>query len=101
MPSVMVVDDNPDVRGFMQTLLEAAGYDVSCAVNGRDALSRLRQGRLPCAIVLDLSMPDRDGWQFREQQLEDPGLADIPVVLVSGEEELPRAAATLGVAVYI
>jgi CheY-like chemotaxis protein len=100
-PSVMVIDDNPDARLVLKKLLEAAGYDVACAGDGREALSQLRQEGPPGVILLDLSMPGMDGRQFRQQQLRDPGLADIPVVLVSGEEDLSRAAAALGVDAYL
>jgi CheY-like chemotaxis protein len=96
----MVVDDNPDARVAMRKLLEAAGYDVSCAADGQEALSQLRQDGPPGVILLDLTMPGMDGRQFRQHQLQDPDLADIPVVLVSGEEDLPRAAASLGVSAY-
>jgi len=100
MPSVMVVDDNPKVCGLMQALLEADGFAVTCAANGQEALSHLRQEGPPSVILLDLSMPVMDGRQFRRRQLEDPELADIPVVLVSGEEDLPGAAASLGASAY-
>jgi CheY-like chemotaxis protein len=101
MRNVMVVDDDPNTCVFMQALLELQGYAVTCAANGQEALSHLREGRLPSVILLDLSMPVMNGRQFRQHQLQDPDLANIPVVLVSGAFDLPRAAVALEVAAYL
>jgi len=82
MPSVLVVEDDPDVREFMQLLLESGGYSTSGAANGVEAFERLREER-PCAILLDIQMPVMDGYQFRARQLREPQFADIPVLCVS------------------
>ena len=97
---ILVVEDDSTTRLAMKTLLEAAGYRVACAANGREALDHLRQAEPPFLILLDLAMPVMDGWQFRREQQEDPALAAIPVVVLSGEGDLPRAAASLGAAGY-
>jgi CheY-like chemotaxis protein len=76
---ILVVEDNAAVRRAMKALLEAAGYRVTCAANGRDALDCLmRQGELPSVILLDLSMPVMDGWQFCCRQRQDSALSLIP-----------------------
>ena len=65
MPArVMVVEDNPDIRIALGELLGAQGFDVALADNGRDALDQLAAGAAPSWIVLDLMMPEMDGWQF-------------------------------------
>ena len=85
--AVMVVDDDATIRELLAEVLQMFGLDVSCAANGRDALARLRCGALrPDAIVLDLDMPVMNGWQFRREQLLDPMLADIPVLVASGSD---------------
>jgi CheY-like chemotaxis protein len=82
-------------------LLEAEGYRVVCAANGREALDYLHHAELPCLILLDLEMPVMDGWQFRREQSRDPALASIAVVLLSGEDHLDQIANALGVARHL
>jgi CheY-like chemotaxis protein len=84
---VMVVDDDAAWRDVVSELLSLEGVEALTASNGLEALRRLRRLPVPPdAIVLDLSMPLLSGWQFREEQLRDPSLRDIPVVVVSGDE---------------
>jgi CheY-like chemotaxis protein len=56
---------------------------VVSAQNGREALEILQKGVIPSVILLDLSMPEMSGWEFRRRQMEDPALADIPVIVIS------------------
>ncbi len=95
---VLVVDDNDLIRGVLTAVLKAAGYQVVCAANGREALDYLQAAERPFVILLDLAMPVMDGWQFRRKQQEDSTLARIPVLVVSGEGDLSQIAASLGVA---
>lgn len=81
--SILVVDDDADTRDALRELLETEGYAVVEAANGRAALQRLRGGLRPRAILLDLMMPVLDGWDFRSQQLADPALKDVPVVIMT------------------
>ena len=81
---VVLVEDDADTRDSFAAFLEHSGYDVTIADNGRAALMALRTGPRPCVIMLDLAMPDMDGYTFHRTQREDPGLADIPVLVVSG-----------------
>ena len=86
---VLVVDDDDDVRELTSTLLRRAGYDVVEAPNGRDALRRLYEGRVS-AIVLDVAMPELDGWQTLER-IRD--VTDVPVLMLTaraGELEKVR-----------
>jgi len=98
---ILVVEDDSTTRLALKTLLEAAGYRVACAANGREALDHLRRADLPWLILTDLSMPVMNGWQFRQEQQEDPALALIPVVVLSAEGDLPRTAALLGAAGHL
>src|SRR4051812_2704832 len=61
---ILLVEDEPDVREAVQSILEDQGYRVTAAENGWEALELLRSGRAPDVIVLDLRMPIMDGWEF-------------------------------------
>ena len=98
---VLVVEDDPDCREAVKALLESEGYNVTTAGDGEQALDRVRQQVDLCAIVLDLMLPVRDGWWFRAQQLRDPDLAMVPVVVMSGAGQVDHAAQQLGVQDYI
>jgi CheY-like chemotaxis protein len=80
---VLVVEDEAAARAGMEQLLRGAGYDAVGASNGQAALDLLRSGIRPRAILLDLMMPVMDGWAFRREQLRDPHLAHIPVIVLS------------------
>jgi CheY-like chemotaxis protein len=84
--SVLVVEDDPVIRGAMQMVLEWEGYRVAWACNGREALDLLRSGQRPSCILLDLMLPVCDGWTFRREQQREPALAAIPVVVVSAAD---------------
>jgi DNA-binding response OmpR family regulator len=89
-PSVLVVDDDSDVRALVSTLLGRAGYLVTEAPNGRAALKAL-YGQRPDLVVLDVNMPDLDGWATLERIRE---LSDVPVVMLSARgEELEKVRA--------
>lgn len=80
---IYVVDDDTDLRETLGELLAEEGYRPRLCENGRVALDGLRAGERPGLILLDLMMPEMNGWQFREAQLEDPRLRDIPVVVMT------------------
>jgi CheY-like chemotaxis protein len=98
--TVVVVEDDLDIREVMRMVLETSGYSVLEASEGAEALSVVR-GRRPCVILLDLMMPGMDGFQFREAQLRDPAIAAIPVIIVSGGGGIPEKAAKLCAAGYL
>ncbi len=82
--AILIVDDDNDVRSALSEMLEEEGFAVEGAHNGREALARLRAGGAhPAVILLDLMMPGMDGWDFRSEQMRDPKLAGVPVVIVS------------------
>jgi CheY-like chemotaxis protein len=97
---VLVVDDDPEMRDSMEMLLQSDGYAVVTAEHGEAALTSLRGGISPCAILLDLMMPVMDGFQFRQEQLSDPQLAAIPVITYSGHYDVQANAARLRPAAY-
>src|SRR4051812_49914821 len=81
--TVLIVDDDPPIAEGLSEFLEGEGYNVAVAGDGRDVLDQLRRRLRPCAIVLDLMMPVMDGWDFRHEQLKDPELSEIPVIVVT------------------
>jgi CheY-like chemotaxis protein len=81
--TVLVVEDETAARAGMEQLLRRAGYDAVGAENGQAALDLLRSGVRAKVIILDLMMPVMDGWTFRREQLRDPHLAHIPVIVLS------------------
>jgi CheY-like chemotaxis protein len=85
-PPILIVDDDPDSRGFLETLLNSQGYQVATATDGEEALAVAQEQR-PRLILLDLMMPGMDGFAFRAAQLRDPDLAQTPVILISAIDD--------------
>ena len=81
MSRALVVDDAPDIRLLADLVLTMAGFTVTTASSGKDALSQLAGGDLPDIVVLDVQMPDVDGWETLRRLRGDPRTADLPVVL--------------------
>jgi CheY-like chemotaxis protein len=83
--SVLIVEDDHDVRDSLRDVLEDAGFMVSAAGDGAEALKLLRGGLRPGVILLDLMMPRMNGYEFRAEQRRDPSLSDIPVVVLTAD----------------
>ena len=99
---ILIVDDEPDVHVLLTDVLRGEGYEVATAADGAEALTYLRAAtKLPWLILLDLVMPNVDGWQFIEERRLDPRLDKIPVVLISGQVAARETARSLGLANYI
>jgi CheY-like chemotaxis protein len=81
--TVLVVEDDSDLREMMVQWLGMLGYRVRAAKHGAEAMDALRGGLRPRVIILDLMMPVMDGWEFRREQLRDPRLRHIPVVITT------------------
>jgi CheY-like chemotaxis protein len=88
----LVVDDEADVRDYLRTALEDAGFEVETAADGLEALEAVRR-RAPDLISLDLVMPRHSGAKFHRELRKDKRLAHIPVLVVTGHarDELGRA----------
>ena len=80
--TVMIVDDEPAIRGLLSLTLEDADYRVETAADGREALDKVRS-HPPDAMLVDLSMPVMDGWSLINQLDADDDVGEIPVVAVS------------------
>jgi CheY-like chemotaxis protein len=81
--AALVVEDERDYAELIATVLEGDGYSVEYAVDGADALDRVR-ARRPDVITLDVRMPRKGGIQFYRELKSDPAFAEIPVVVVTG-----------------
>ena len=80
---MLLVDDDFAILDGVADFLESEGFFVTSASNGIDALHQLRLGLRVDVIVLDVLMPIMDGWDFRAEQLVDPSLRRIPVVVIT------------------
>ena len=93
---VLVVEDDPSVRGLLQTLLSAEGYDVTTASDGLAGLVKAASVH-PALMLLDLMMPDLGGVRVLEEVRQDPELAQTPVIVVTGKvDAVPGMRALLG-----
>src|SRR5690348_5676145 len=79
---VLVVEDDLAIRESMRAVLEDAGFEVQTAPNGRLALHYMFE-RAPSLVLLDLMMPEMDGWQLVSQMQKDPRLAQVPICVIS------------------
>jgi CheY-like chemotaxis protein len=97
--SVLVLEDDADLREIELRLLEFNGWPAFAAPDGIEGLKALREHR-PSLILLDLAMPRMDGVQFRaaQRQLSDRRLANVPVVVVSAIPDAPRYKSRLNAA---
>jgi CheY-like chemotaxis protein len=93
--TILLVEDDLDVREALAETLREEGYDVDCANDGVEALDYLRGGGRPGLILLDLMMPRMSGSEFRLAQKKDPLLVRYPVVLLSADGRMREKAATL------
>ena len=85
---ILIVEDDLGSRRALTNVLEDRGYRVAGVGSVAEAMHFLRQQAIPELIVLDLMLPDMEGWDFRHEQKKDPRLADIPVIAVSAVGKL-------------
>ena len=88
-PLLLVVDDDVELCESLADALTDAGYDAVIAGDGTRALLSC-DGLAPSLILLDLMMPEMNGWEFRERQLRDQRVRDIPVVVMTASRDLRR-----------
>lgn len=92
---VAIIEDDSEFRTMLRELLEEEQYRVIAVANGAEALERLRGDTIPNVILLDVSMPVMDGFDFLRFRNEDPQLSAVPVVLVTNAK--PHERPTIGV----
>lgn len=91
MPRVLVVDDEPDQRFLLRRLFTRAGYEVTEAQNGSVALAAVRESP-PDLLVTDMMMPVMGGVELIQRVRDEPAIAHIPILAVSGDPQLAGAA---------
>jgi len=91
MTRVLVVEDDPTLRRVIELVLDARGYVVDQARNGKAALERMAEVP-PDVVVADLKMPLMDGFELLERMRAQPALEAIPLILLTGNLEAARAA---------
>jgi CheY-like chemotaxis protein len=91
METVLIVDDEAATRDALLELLGKEGREIVTAGDGEEALERLTEVPRPRVILLDLTMPRMDGWEFLRRQSADPSIANIPTIVLSGSA-LPAGA---------
>ena len=98
MTRALVVDDAADLRFLMREVLSRSGVTVEEAASGLDALERLSGPEQPDIVILDVQMPDMDGWDTLQAIRSDPGSKDVPVILctVKSHDDDTRRAWALG-----
>ena len=85
---VLVVEDEPLTSSMIQRMLTAAGYEPVPAGSGREVVEKLRNPRLPDLILMDVMLPDIDGFKILERIRAHKVIGDIPVVMVSGQADM-------------
>lgn len=89
--SILLVEDDNDIRSSLATLLEMEGYETVSASNGKVALDLLPTMPCPCLILLDLMMPVMNGWDFLKVKQRNIGIAPIPVLVVTAMDDSTKS----------
>jgi len=94
---VLIVEDHPGIREALGDMLREEGYEVDTARDGHEALDYLTSNPAPHLILLDLMMPGMSGWDFAALRQQNERLAHVPVVVLSGVEDIQEEAPLLQV----
>jgi CheY-like chemotaxis protein len=98
---VLIVDDDEDIGETISLILGTRGYRTSVARDGAEALQLMQTQPLPEVVLLDMMMPGMNGEDFRAAQLKDARIANVPVVLMTGDGRAQEKAARLGVSRFL
>ena len=98
MAKILIVDDDDQLRTVLRAILEQVGYDVIDADSGKKCLELLRGGEKPDLILLDVMMPELDGWETCRLIKEDPKIKDIKVAMLTVRSQDPDKVKTFGYA---
>jgi excisionase family DNA binding protein len=99
-PSILIVDDDPGLRGFVRASLELEGYTVREAGSAEEGLAALEE-ESPDLILLDVMMPKVDGWEMLRRVQERHGVGAIPVLMFSGKVDEASDVAARGASGFI
>ena len=84
---IVVIEDDDDLRRLIAMLLSSEGYDVSAFASAKDGLLAIENGLSADLIVLDLMMPDMNGWEFCDHRAGSATLAKVPVLVVTARRQ--------------
>ncbi len=99
--NVLVIDDFPETREAIVSMLVAKGFDAVGAPSGPTALDYFQAGLRPCVVLLDVRMPDMDGWQVWERMKAHEELARTPVVILSADKADDKRARAVGIREFL
>ena len=95
--NILVIEDDHDTRETLKQILETNDFRVFVSKDGKLALEFLKKSRDPISLILlDIQMPTMDGYSFRRYQEEDPRIASIPVVVMTGDPNIEFVCLRLG-----
>lgn len=97
---ILIIDDEADLVVSVQLALQAQGYEISTAYDGQEGLDRLKEER-PDLIILDVSMPNMDGYTFLQERKAIPSAKNIPVIMYTGRDQMKELFEAEGVMDYI
>lgn len=100
-PTILVVEDDPDLRLVHSEILSHEGYEVLTAADGVEALEVVENDGPPAMILLDLRMPRMNGWDLAERLRQRPAWRDIPVVVVAAHYRIADEAAAIGARAWL
>ena len=83
---VVYIEDEPEMIDLVRLILSRKGYDVLGAVGGREGLEMIRE-EIPDLVLLDLMMPDLDGWDVYQQMKAEEAIRDIPVIVITAKAQ--------------
>ena len=83
--SILVIDDDEDCRSMVRTILEDKGFEVTTGCNGVEAVEIMEKIDKPALIILDIMMPEMNGYQVVERMKLNPKLQNIPIMMVTAK----------------
>jgi DNA-binding response OmpR family regulator len=86
MAKILVVDDHPQIVRLLQRVLQTDAHQVITAADGEEALQKVRQ-EWPALVILDVTMPKKNGYEVLRELKSDPSTQQIPVIMLSGKDQ--------------
>ena len=94
--AILIIEDERDIRDFVARVLELEGYRVFQAINGEEGLRMIRENPVSL-VLLDLRLPDCDGWTLLEELKNDPQLSMVPVVMFTASAGVSRRSQAMAI----
>ena len=101
MRTILVIEDEKDIRDSIAQLLSMEGYSVRTATNGKEGLEALRQLPTPHLVLLDLMMPIKNGYEYNLEHRQDAAYSTVPIVVMSADGHLEQKKAKLDAQAYL